>query len=160
MGSGESGRYYTSRGSSKIHHQALIHSIEGNYTKNPKTGKIQKLINGGHGQDAIDFMKKKGLNFEINKTFKNGVRVGNVKDHKNKSKQKGNNQSWFPKSWTQKDVTKAAEHVVCLKHNKGTKDGITMWGKFKGVWVGVKKTHGNIATVFPDRNQSDKKKRR
>lgn len=33
-------------------------------------------------------------------------------------------------------------------------------GKCKGVWVGVKKTHGNIATVFPDSNQSDNKKRR
>lgn len=41
MGSGESGRYYTSRGSSKIHHQALIHSIEGNYTKIPKQEKFR-----------------------------------------------------------------------------------------------------------------------
>lgn len=160
MGSGDSGKYYTTRGSSKIHHKALIHSWEGNYTKNPKTGKFQKLINGGHGQAAIDFMKKEGLDFEITKTLKNGVRVGNVTDHKNKTKRQGNNQSWFPKSWTPKDVVKAAEHVSQLKANSHKKDGEIMWGKYKGVWVGVKKTNGNIATVFPDSNQSDKKRRR
>ena len=33
-------------------------------------------------------------------------------------------------------------------------DGVTMWGVYKGVRVGVKKTNGKISTVFPDSNQS------
>ena len=160
MGSGDSGKYYTTKGSLKIHHKALIHSWEGNYTRNNKTRKSQKLKSGGHGQAAIDFMKKKGLVFEITKTLKNGVRIGNVKDHKKKSKKTGNNQSWFPKSWTLKDVIKAAEHISPLKRNAHKKDGEIMWGKYKDVWVGIMKTDGNISTVFPDSNQSDKKRRR
>lgn len=160
MGSGQSGLYYTSRGSHKIHHQAIIHSLEGNYTVEPKTSKISKLKNGGHGQQAIDFMTKNGLKFEINKTYSNGVRIGNVFDHKIPNKRKDNNQAWFPKSWGEKDIVKAAEHISQLKSNNHKKDGQIMWGKWKGVWIGIKKTHGNIATVFPDKNQSDKRRRR
>ena len=70
---------------------------------------------GGHGQDAIDFMDKNGIEYNIVKTYKNGVRVGNVPNHwKDNSKRKGIGQSWFPKSWGQKDVVKAAEHVLGL----------------------------------------------
>jgi hypothetical protein len=29
-----------------------------------------------------------------------------------------------------------------------------MWGVYKGVRVGVKKTNGKISTIFPDKNQN------
>ncbi len=32
-------------------------------------------------------------------------------------------------------------------------DGVTMWGTYKGVRVGVIKTNGRVATVFPDEDQ-------
>lgn len=102
MGSGQSGLYYTSHGSHKIHHQAIIHSLEGNYTVEPRSKKISKMINGGHGQQAIDFMLRNGLKFEINKTYPNGVRIGNVFDHKKEPKRRDNNQAWFPKSQVEK----------------------------------------------------------
>ena len=160
MGSGRSGIYYTTHGSRMIHHKALIHSLEGEYTTPSKKGVPIRLKSGGHGQDAIDFMDKNGIKYNIVKTYKNGVRVGNVPNHYKKSKQTGTGQSWFPKTWKQKDVVKAAEHVCGLKHNKGVKDGTIIYGKYNGVWVGVIKTHGNVATVFPDSNQSDKHRRR
>lgn len=153
MGSGISGRYYGTHGSKWLHHKSLIHSLEGEYTQNPKTKKYQNLKNGGHGQDAIDLMDKLGIKYNIVKTYKNGVRVGNVTNHKKPDKRSGISQSWFPKSWTQKDVVKAAEHVSRLKSNRGTPDGKIMWGTWKGVRVGVMKTNGNIATVFPDSKQ-------
>lgn len=115
MGSGVSGKYYTTHGSTKIHHQALIHSLEGKYKLDKKTHKPARLDAGGHGQDALDFMDKNGISYNIVKTYKNGVRVGNVPNHTKGIKKTGRNQSWLPKSWTQKDITKAAEHVSQLK---------------------------------------------
>ena len=161
MGSGRSGRYYTTHGSRMIHHKALIHSLEGEYTTPSKKGVPIRLKSGGHGQDAIDFMNKNGIKYNIVKTYKNGVRVGNVPNHwKDKSKRSGTGQSWFPKSWGQKDVVNAAEHVLGLKHNSHAKDGIKLYGKYKGVWVVVIKTHGTVGSIFPDSNQSDKHRRR
>lgn len=44
MGSGRSGIYYTSHGSSYIHHDALIHVMEGEY--DPDNGIARWHING------------------------------------------------------------------------------------------------------------------
>ena len=77
-------------------------------------------------------MDKNGLKYKIIKTYPNGVRVGYVEDHKDKRKRSGNNQSWFPKNWTQKDMVRAGEHVSKLKSNKHTKDGVPMYGVYKG----------------------------
>lgn len=159
MGTGNSGRYYTSNGSNVIHHKALIHSLEGDYVNHQRTGKPYRLKSGGHGQDAIDYMTKQGIEFHVVKTYDNGVRVGNVPNHKDKSKQTGTGQSWFPVSWGQSDVVNATEYVVSLKRNTNKKDGEKMWGKYNGVWVCVIKTGGKVATVFPDNNQSDDRNR-
>ena len=104
----------------------------------------------------MDIMDKNGITYNIVKTFSNGVRVGNIPGIKDKLKKTGSNMAWFPKSWPQKDMVRAAEHVVGLKHNRGIKDGITMWGVYKGVKVGVKRTNGQIATVFPDAHYQPK----
>lgn len=161
MGSGRSGIYYTTHGSHMIHHNALIHSLEGEYTTPSRPGQLPRLKSGGHGQDAIDFMDKNNIRYNIVKTYDNGVRVGNVPNHwGSSSKRKGTHQSWFPKTWGQKDIVKAAEHVCGLKQNSHAKDGQKLYGKYKGVWVVVIKTHGNVATVFPDSNQAGKHKRR
>ena len=138
----------------------MIHSFDGEFTSNYKTGKLSKLKSGGHGQSCIDLMDKNGLKYKITKTYPNGVRVGYVEDHKDKSKRSGNNQSWFPKNWTQKDMVRAGEHVCKLKSNKHTKDGVPMYGVYKGVRVGVIRTNGHIATIFPDSNQSGLSKKR
>lgn len=93
-------------------------------------------------------MDKNGIKYNIVKTYKNGVRVVNVPNHWRKSKQSGTQQSWFPKSWNQNNVVRAAEHVCGLKKNRCASDGTKIYGKYKGVWVVVIKTHGNVATVF------------
>ena len=160
MGSGRSGIYYTTHGSRMIHHKALIHSLEGEYTTPSKKGVPIRLKSGGHGQDAIDFMNKNGIKYNIVKTYKNGVRVGNVPNHKDPRKKSGIGQSWFPKTWTEKDIVKAAEHVCGLKANAHKVGSKVLWGKYKGVWVGIYRTNGSVSTVFPDSNQSDKHRRR
>ena len=138
----------------------MIHSFDGEFIANNKTGKLSKLKSGDHGQSCIDLMDKNGLKYKITKTYPNGVRVGYVEDHKDKRKRSGNNQSWFPKNWTQKDMVRAGEHVGKLKSNKHTKDGVSMYGVYKGVRVGVIRTNGHIATIFPDSNQSGLSKKR
>ena len=57
MGSGRSGIYYTTHGSRMIHHKALIHSLEGDYTTPSKKGVPIRLKSGGHGQAAISNSK-------------------------------------------------------------------------------------------------------
>lgn len=160
MGTGESGRYYTSHGSTSVHHQALIHSFDGKYSYNSKTGAIQKIKSGGHGQSAMDIMKKNGIVYNVVKTYPNGVRIGNIPSSKDKTKKSGTNMSWFPKSWSVKDMVRAGEHVSKLKRNRGVKDGVIIWGTYKGVRVGVIKTHGHIATIFPDAANQPSGKRR
>ncbi len=118
--------------------------------KNPRL----RLESGGHGQASLEIMNRHGVEYNIVKTYPNGVRVGNVPDHKKKFKKGGTNQSWFPKDWTDKDIRKAGEHVARLKSNLNALDGKTLWGVYKGVRTGVIRTNGKIATIFPDSNQT------
>lgn len=160
MGRGDSGQYYTSHGSNRVHHKALIHSIDGDFSRNPRTGKIQKFRSGGHGQSNIVILKRVGIEYHIVRTYSNGVRVGYVPEHRSRAKRAGIGQAWFPKDWTTRDIVRAGEHVSGLKRNRGVPDGVTAWGTWKGVRVGVKKTNGQIATVFPDTNQDTPRKRK
>lgn len=163
MGTGESGNYYTSHGSDTVHHEALIHIIDGEYTHDPKTGRTARLKSGGHGQASMDLMDKMGIEYNVVHEFPNGVRVGNVPKHKDRRKQTGTAQAWFPMSWTTRDIVKAGEYVTSLKTNRDVPDGVTMWGTYRGVHVGVIKTNGKVATVFPDTDQTaygEKKRRR
>ena len=68
--------------------------------------------------------------------------------------------TWFPKSWSDKDIRRAGEHVAGLKGNRRIPDGKTIYGVYKGVRVGVKRTNGKIATVFPDSDQSSVTRRK
>lgn len=129
---------------------ALKHSSQGDFTYNPKTGDISKMKSGGHGQANIDFMDENGIEYNIEKTYENGVRVGNVPSHKVKAKRIGTNQSWFPESWTESDIAQAGEYVGNLPGNKSVEDGVITYGEYKGVRVGVIRTDGKISTVFPD----------
>lgn len=99
-------------------------------------------------------LDKYGIKYNIVKTYPNGVRVGNIPDHKDKRKRTGINQAWFPKTWTARDIKRAGSHVAGLKHNRRVPDGQPIWGIYKGVRVGVIRTHGKIATIFPDTDQS------
>ena len=102
----------------------------------------------------MNLLNKYGIDYKIVKTYTDGVRVGYVIDHAVKRKRSGIGQAWFPRAWTNKDIRHAGEHVAGLKNNRRYPDGVTMWGVYKGVRVGVIKTHGKIATVFPDSDQS------
>lgn len=161
MGTGKSGRYLNTKGSGRsVSDYALVHSNEGTFTYTPKEHHISKLKSGGHGQAGMDLLKKAGISFSVVKTYSNGVRIGNVPNHKDPRKRSGTGQAWFPKNWKENDIRRAGEHVAGLKGNRHTPDGKAIYGTYKGVRVGVIKTHGKIATVFPDSDQSKALRRR
>ena len=158
MGSGVSGRYYTSYGSHAIHHEGIIHSFEGEYTM--KDGNPARLKKGGHGQAAVDVMDANSIKYEVNKTYSNGVRVGNIPNAKESFRQTGNHHSWFPKNWTDKTVIAASEYVLKLKKNAGATEGMKITGTYKGVsiiaWVGK----NGISSIYPDVKSQPSKRRK
>lgn len=157
MGTTKSGRVLHTQGARGTASQfAVVHSNEGAFTK-PIRGGVVRLISGGHGQAGMNELDRYGIEYHIVKTYSNGVRVGYVPNHKNRRKRSGTGQAWFPKSWTGKDIKRAGEHVANLKANRKSKDGIPVFGMWKGVRVGVIRTHGQIGTIFPDTNQPHRK---
>ena len=160
MGTSKCGRYLNTEGSEKsVSDFALVHSSEGAFTRSLTRVKGKavfklRLSNGGHGQKNIELLNKYGIEYHIVKTYENGVRVGNVPRHMEKAKASETGQSWFPESWTENDIRRAGEHVASLKGNHHVADKDTVWGVYKGVRVGVKRTFGIIATIFPDSDQS------
>ena len=164
MGTSKSGRYLNTYGTGRtVSQYAQVHSNEGTFTRPRKNGKDKlRLASGGHGQDGMKLLDKYHIKYNIVKTYENGVRIGNIPNHKDKRKQTGTGQTWFPKPWTQKDIKKAGEQVAGLKSNRHISDGKRIYGNYKGVRVVVIKTNGKIGTVFPDSNQTPvlKKNRR
>ena len=159
MGTSKCGRYLNTSGTGRsVSDFALVHSNEGRYVKSAN-GKL-RLRSGGHGQTGMNELDKYGIEYHIVKTYSNGVRVGNIPNHKEKKKRTGTNQAWFPKKWTPKDIKRAGEHVAGLKENRHAPDGKAVFGVYKGVRVGVMRTNGKIATVFPDSDQSSVLRRR
>lgn len=166
MGTSRCGRYLNTRGSGQsVSDFALVHYNEGVFTWrnihiNGKPARKIRLSNGGHGQKGMDMLKKYSIEYHILKTYPNGVRVGYLPDHCKKFKRSGTGQAWFPKTWTEKDIRRAGEHVAGLKANRHIANGVKVFGIYKGVRVGIMRTNGKIATVFPDSNQAAALKRR
>ena len=101
----------------------------------------------------MDLLDKYGIKYNVLKTYPNGVRVGNVPNHKDKRKRTGAKQAWFPSSWDAGTIKRAAEHVSRLQRNRDCPDNRPMFGTFKGVRVGVIRNNGQISTAFPDIHQ-------
>lgn len=166
MGTTRSGLYLNTQGSGRrVSNFALVHSSEGAFTRsqvrvNGKMEIVLRLSNGGHSQRGMNLLDRYHIQYNIVKTYPNGVRVGNIPNHKERNKRSGIGQSWFPKTWTEKDIRHAGEHVAGLRKNRRVPSGQTIYGVYKGVRVGVKRTNGKFATVFPDANQGPVIKRR
>ena len=164
MGTSKSGRYLNTRGSARyVSDFALVHSNEGKFThrlitRNGKKVRQLILASGGHGQKGMEILDKYHIPYNIEKTYSNGVRVGNIPTHQLKGKRTGTGQAWFPRSWKEKDIRHAGEHVAGLAANRNKHDGERMYGMWKGVRVGVIKTNGKIGTVFPDIDQQTRRK--
>ncbi|RKD30490.1 hypothetical protein BET01_07245 [Lacrimispora algidixylanolytica] len=151
-GTGKAGEVIEGAGKtvSSISQDTIKHSTIGDFTYNPKTGSVSKVKGGGHGQGNIDFLEKNGISYNIEKTYDNGVRIGNIPDHKNPLKRIGTGQSWFPDNWDATKIKKAGEYVVELHKGKTITNGVPIYGICDGVEVGVIYTNGKPATIFPN----------
>ncbi|MBO1005474.1 T7SS effector LXG polymorphic toxin [Pseudogracilibacillus auburnensis] len=149
-GMGEFGNITSHVNKFNISEKSIKHSDIGDFTINPKTGGISKMKGGGHGQSNIDFLEKNQIDYNINKIYENGVRVGNIPGHKVKAKRTGANQSWFPENWTESDIAAAGAWISELPEFAKAKNGVAIFGEYNGVRVGVIKTNGEIGTIFPD----------
>ena len=134
--------------SEEISNDAIIHSSKGEYTS------TKRLKSGGHGQEALDYMSKNRILYNVTKTYKNGVRVGNVPHHEKTKKRTGNNQSWFPKSWDRGIIKSAGKRIA---RGKKYPDGKIKKGRYKNVLIGIIRTKGKIATIFPLSKQRSKR---
>ena len=154
MGTGDSKRYLNTVGSrTRASEYAVVHSNEGTFIRSGKRHDRLRLGGGCHGQAGMDLLDKYNIVYNVTHTYNNGVRIGNVPWHAQKAKQTGGNQSWFPRSWTATTIKRAGEYVARLKKNANPADGIPVFGRYKGVKVGVIMTKGQIGTVFPDKKQ-------
>lgn len=131
-----------------ISDKVLEHSSKGTFKANGK------LKSGGHGEECLKQLKKNNIEYNIVKEYKNGVRVGNVPSHDKQIKRKGTNQSWFPQNWDREKIKKAGQVV-----SRGGKkpDGQIKVGYYENVNVGVIRTNGNVATIFPMNIQKNRK---
>lgn len=141
----------------KISKKAIEHSSLGEFTKGDNKHPPH-LKSGGHGEENIRELKKRGIDYEITKEYPNGVRIGNVPTHKDKKKRTSNKQSWFPKDWTRDTIKQAGEKTISEEKTKH-KDGETSIGTYKKVKVGVIRTKGKVATIFPLNKQSGGKRK-
>ncbi|WP_206426594.1 EndoU domain-containing protein [Clostridium sp. E02] len=135
---------------SSLSQDTINHSTIGDFTYNPKTGAVSKVKGGGHGQANIDFLEENGIPYNIEKTYDNGVRIGNIPDHKNPLKRIGTSQSWFPETWDTTKINNAGEYVVELHKGETITNGAPIYGIYDGVEVGVIYTNGKPATIFPN----------
>jgi|GEM_PF-467052 len=142
---------------SPISERALDHADKGDFPApaNPKKPTAPATMKGGgHGQANIDYLDSIGMEYNIVKTYGNGVRVGNIPKHQNGMKRTGTGQSWFPENWTRADIKSAGEHVVKNTPNfEAIPDGQPVYADYNGVRTGVIKTDGKPATIFPDGSQ-------
>lgn len=133
----------------------LSHSDIGDFAKpsDPNISLISgKMTGGGHGQSNIEYLNATGTQYNIEYTFDNGVRTGNIPEHKVKDKKQGIGQSWFPSNWTRQDIDTAAKYVIKQNQSAYTSlaNGEVLFDIYKGIRVGIIKTNGNFATIFPD----------
>ncbi|MCH4830030.1 EndoU domain-containing protein [Flavobacterium columnare] len=135
--------------------EPLTHADIGDF-KNPTNPSASlesgKMTGGGHGQTNIDYLEATGKQYNIEHTFDNGVRTGNVPTHDVAGKRTGVGQSWFPSSWTKQEIDLASKYVIQKNQSAYNElaDGIAIYDIYKGVRVGIIKTDGKFATVFPD----------
>lgn len=117
----------------EVSDDVLKHADVGDFTIDPRTALVSKMKGGGHGQPNIQFLKENNIEFNIVKTYQNGVRVGNVPSHKTVGKREGIGQSWFPENWNKNDIKDAGEYIFNLVENSKTVDGQVLSGMYKNV---------------------------
>ncbi len=135
----------------KISRKAIIHSSLGEFTKNGKP------YRGGHGEENIRELKKRGIDYNVVEQYPNGVRLGNIPSHEQSWRRHGSMHTWFPKTWTRRTIKRAGEKVINSVPYK-LPDHMYLFGTHRKVKVAVVRHKGRPATIFPYYKQSGGKR--
>lgn len=140
-----------------VRKSTLDHTTKGVFTKLKNPNKPISLKNGGtpdkgfHSESSFAVLNANGTPGKVTETLPNGVRIGNIELHKDKTKSESNGQTWFPKDWTDDDILEAATAVL----NKPLSVNNL---KYTGDYKLHKKTvriivyTNNPGTIYPDKN--------
>jgi len=129
---------------------AMNHSIIGDYILPSKGRPGGRLKSGGHTNKVMAEMQKRGILYNIIRIDKNGVMFGNVPDHDQSYKRKGEGQTWFPITWTEHDIMSAGIATA----NKG--NWVSSYAKefkYKNINIRVLFENGRISTICPSNDQ-------
>ena len=130
--------------------KTLVHSTVGDFVSPSKLYPNGRLKNGGHSQKCIEELTARGIDYVIVETCDNGVRLGYIPEHKQKTKQNGIGQSWFPEDWNSDEVLKAGTYVA----NNSTDINMPKFAEYNGVRVGIfLDNEGLPSTIFPDNSK-------
>lgn len=119
---------------------------------------------GGHSQANLDELTSRGIFYNIEKIYDNGVRIGGVANHTAPEKRLGNaGQSWFPEDWDTDKIAAAGTYTANrpaiteeLYDDQNNLIGYRKFQKYDGVTVGIfEDAEHNIDTVFPDAEQRE-----
>ena len=140
-----------------ISKKAIQHASQGTFIRK---GKGWKMKSGGHGEENISLLNRRKMPHKIETEYSNGVRLGQIENHKNRRNCRHNGHAWFPTAWDRADIKKAGQHIVSLKRNRILMDGALHSGRYKGVSVGIIARNKKIQTIFPcfDVNRHARKK--
>lgn len=149
---------------------AARHSTVGDFSnlanpKKPAGGRNGgNMTGGGHSQANLNELSNRGIAYNIEKTYDNGVRIGGVANHTAPEKRLGQlGQSWFPESWDSEKITVAGTYTANrpaiteeLRNDAGDIIGYRKFQEYDGVMVGIfEDAEHNIDTVFPDAAQRE-----
>ena len=148
-----------------VNSKAAKHSAVGDFSnlanpKKPAGGRNGgNMTGGGHSQANLNELSNRGITYNIEKTYDNGVRIGGVANHTSSEKRLGQSgQSWFPESWDSEKVNAAGAYAANspaktkkLYNESGEVMCYEFYQEYDGVTVGVfADGERNINTVFPD----------
>lgn len=149
---------------------AVRHSTIGEFSnlsnpKKPAGGRNGgNMRGGGHSQANLDELASRGISYNIEKTYDNGVRIGGVAYHTAPEKRLGNvGQSWFPEDWDTDKIAAAGTYTANrpaiteeLYDDQNNLIGYRKFQEYDGVTVGIfEDAEHNIDTVFPDAEQRE-----
>ncbi|MDE1480700.1 EndoU domain-containing protein, partial [Xenorhabdus bovienii] len=143
-----------------INDDVVRHASKGDWTeassmksKDRKDFPNGRLKSGGHGQSAINELDARGIAYNIEHTYPNGVRVGNIPSHPSKGKRTGTGQSWFPEHWSDADIKHAGKTVWDSPNNPKQdlgSGGVMVSGTHNGVFIRVVRDSKGGGSIFPD----------
>lgn len=112
-----------------------------------------RLSGGGHGQSGIKELELRDIEYNIEHTYPNGVRVGNIPNHASKGKRSGTGQSWFPEHWSDRDIKNAGNAIWDSQNSAKVtlpSGGAMASGNYGGVFIRVVKDPKGNGSIFPD----------